>query len=447
MILTRPFRKPFWILKSFFKKQKTIILSAAFLGIFFFVFLKNLLPLIPKPTPKKRIGLVGQYTMATLPNSINQTISRGLTKLDQTGLVEPDIAKSWEILDGDTLYRFYLNPDIIWNDDTLLTSKDIVLNIPNVTVSYPSEHLIEFKLQEPFSPFLTVLSQPVFKDQTISAGSYIVKKTKYAGPYLKTLELIGNQDKLTYRFYPSNQAAWLGFRLGEVDQLQQLIINPIDDKWKRKVDVIESVNHQQYLAVIFNLKDAHLSTKPLRQSLAYATKHKSNTKESRALTPISPLSWAYNDNVKPYTYSPTQAKELFDKFEEEASVSGKLKLNLGTSQSFLNLAETITKDWEDVLPVDVEVKIINSIESDFQALLIAQEIPLDPDQHALWHSTKDSNISNYSDLKVDKLLEDGRQEMDQNKRLEIYQDFQRFIVEDSPAIFLSHPTTYTISRK
>ncbi len=99
------------------------------------------------------------------------------------------------------------------------------------------------------------------------------------------------------------------------------------------------------------------------------------------------------------------------------------------------------------VPVKVEVKIINSIESDFQAILIAQQIPLDPDQHALWHSTQDTNISRYSELKIDKLLEDGRKISDFDKRQEIYQDFQRFLVEDSPAIFLQHPVTYTIERK
>lgn len=446
MILSRPLRKPFWILNSFFKKHKLIILSATFFGIFIFVFLRNLLPLIPKPSSNQKIGLVGQYTMATLPNQISQTISRGLTKIDTDGNVEPDISKSWEVLKDGTVYRFYLEPDVIWSDDTILSSEDIKLEIPNVEISYPEPLIIEFKLKEPFSPFLSVLSQPLFKDKTISAGQYIIKKAKYSGQHLKSLELVGDQEKLTYRFYPSNQAAWLGFKLGEVDQLQNLIINPLTDKWRQKVDLIESTNHQRYLAIIFNLKDNQLSIKPLRQALAYAIKNKSG-EDNRALTPISPLSWAYNDNVKPYKYSPTQANELFDKLEEVASISGKLKVNLGTSQSFLGLAESIKNDWEDALPIDVEVKIINSIEPNFQALLIAQEIPLDPDQHALWHSTQETNISGYSDLKVDKLLEDGRQEMDQNTRLDIYQDFQRFIVEDSPAIFLSHPTTYTISRK
>lgn len=447
MILTRPLRKPFWILSSFVKKQKTIILIATILGFLIFIFTQSLLPLLPKPAPQTKIGLVGLYSLNTLPSSISQTISRGLTKVDETNQIKPDIAESWEILQDNTLFRFYLKPDILWNDDTLIISSDLKYDIPNVEVSYPNPKVIEFKLKEPFSPLLTLLTQPIFKNNSISAGDYTIKKAQYSGSYLKSLELVGKHGKLSYRFYPSNQSAWLGFKLGEVDQLQNLIINPLDDSWRKKVDLIESVNQQQYLAIIFNNKDSNLSVKSLRQALAYATKNKSSNDQTRALTPISPLSWAHNPNVKPYDYSQSQASDLYDKFLKEASLSGELKLSLGTSQSFLELAETIAKDWEETLPVKVEVKIINSIEPDFQALLIAQEIPLDPDQHALWHSTQNSNISHYSDLQIDKLLEDGRKEMNQAKRLEIYRDFQKFIVEDSPAIFLSHPTTYTISRK
>ncbi len=447
MIFTRRLRKPFWIINSFFKKHKLIILVTTLIAVFLFLFIKNLLPLVPKPKPRLTIGIVGQYTMTTLPHQISQSISRGLTKVDSSGTIQPDIARSWEILENDTLYRVFLEPNILWNDDTILTSKDIVIDIPNVEVSHPDDLTIEFKLQEPFSPFLVVLSRPLFKDKIISAGSYTIKKTKYSGPFLKTLELIGDQNNTKYHFYPSNQAAWLGFKLGEVDQLQNLIINPVNDKWRSKLDLVETINYQQYLGVVFNIKDPQLSNKPLRQALAYAIENKAPSKTARSLSPISPQSWAFNSKVKTYTYSPTQSKELFEKFEQEASISGKLKLNLGTSQSFLSLAESVAQSWEKVLPVEVDVKIINSISDDFQAILIAQEIPLDPDQHALWHSTQDTNISNYSDLKVDKLLEDGRKEIDQKVRLEIYKDFQKFIVEDLPAIFLRHPTTYTISRK
>jgi len=446
MILTRPLRKPLWILGSFFKKHQKLILIAFSLSLFILLFSKNLIPLLPKLKPSEKIGIVGQYTMNNLPLSVSQTISRGLTKTDQNGQVIPDIAKSWQVLEEETLYKIYLNPEILWNDGSILQSEDIQIEIPEVNISYPDKYIIEFKLKEPYSPFLSLLSRPLFKDKTIGIGNYIIKKIKTKGPYLKSLELAGSKQNLTYRFYPSHQSAWLGFKLGEVDQLENIILNPLDDKWQKKVNLEQKINLNQYLAIIFNLQDPQLGNKPLRQALAYAIKEKAPDQELRALSPISPNSFTYNPKVKQYNFNVDQAKELFETATEEASISGKLEISLGTSQPLLTLAESIAQSWEETLPVKVEVKIINFIEPDFQAILIAQEIPLDPDQHALWHSTQNSNISHYSDLKIDKLLEDGRKISDPEKRKEIYQDFQRFLVEDSPAIFLQHPITYTLSR-
>ena len=117
-----------------------------------------------------------------------------------------------------------------------------------------------------------------------------------------------------------------------------------------------------------------------------------------------------------------------------------------TTLPFLERAEEIARAWTQI-GVKTNVKVATIIPENFQALLVGQERPADPDQYSLWHSTQKSNITHYSSPKVDKLLEDGRRTMDENKRLEIYRDFQRFLVEDSPAAFLEHLTTYNVKRK
>lgn len=439
MIFTRPFRKPWWWLKSFWQKQKKLILSGGLIGIGIFLLLKNVLPLLPQLKPKTKIGIVGQYTLNTLPLSVTQTLGRGLFRLTPEGEVEPDLAQNWQVNHEETQYLVYLAPDLFWNDSSPILSTDLTFDLPDVTVAYPDETTIEFQLTQPYSPFLTLLTRPVFKNKTIGAGDYSIKSIGRQGQFLKSLRLSGSANEIDYKFYLSHQAAWLGFKLGEVDRLDNLIINPLDEHWQKKVNLESRLNKQAYLGVLFNVSDPLLSNKSLRQALAYAVKNKSPDPASRALSPISPDSWAYNPGVKPYDFNAQQARDLLP--------SDQLELTLGTSVSFLSLAETIAQDWQETLKIKVNVKSVNSLEPDWQAILVAQEIPLDPDQHALWHSTQKSNITHYSDLKVDKLLEDGRQISDKSQRKEIYQDFQRFIVEDSPAIFLSHPTTYTISRK
>lgn len=439
MIWTRPFRKPWWWLRSFFGKQKKLILSAGLISITIIILLRNVLPLLPQFKPKTKVGIVGQYTLNTLPLAVTETLGRGLFKLTPEGQIEPDLAQNWQVDNEETQYRIYLGKDLFWNDSSPILSTDLTFDLPDVTVSYPDEKTVEFQLTQPYSPFLSLLTRPVFKNKIIGAGEYSIKSIGRQGQFLKHLRLAGPNRELDYKFYLSQQAAWLGFKLGEVDRLNNLIINPLDESWQKKVNLESRLNQQAYLGILFNVSDARLSNKSLRQALAYAVKSKSPDEASRALSPISPDSWAYNPNVKPYDFNAKQARELFP--------GDPLELTLGTSASFLSLAETIARDWQETLDIKVNVKTVNSLEPDWQAILVAQEIPLDPDQHALWHSTQPTNITHYSDLKVDKLLEDGRQISDPAQRREIYQDFQRFIVEDSPAIFLSHPTTYTISRK
>ena len=64
----------------------------------------------------------------------------------------------------------------------------------------------------------------------------------------------------------------------------------------------------------------------------------------------------------------------------------------------------------------------------------------------LWHSDGPDNITHYKNLRIDKLLEDGRKTVDVAKRKAIYNDFQKYLLEDAPAVFLYYPDEYTITR-
>ena len=83
---------------------------------------------------------------------------------------------------------------------------------------------------------------------------------------------------------------------------------------------------------------------------------------------------------------------------------------------------------------------------EFDVLIASQEIPSDPDQYHLWHSTQATNIAGLASPRIDKLLEDGRKTMEEDKRIKIYHDFQKYLLEEAPAAFLFHPKLYTIER-
>jgi len=124
----------------------------------------------------------------------------------------------------------------------------------------------------------------------------------------------------------------------------------------------------------------------------------------------------------------------------------KLTLKLSTVPLLVNVAEKIARDWGAV-GVKTSVQASSGVPEVFDAFLAIFDIPKDPDQYALWHSNQNiTNITNYANPRIDKLLEDGRTQIEQTARQKIYLDFQRFLLEDAPVVFLYHPTLYTVFR-
>ncbi len=122
-------------------------------------------------------------------------------------------------------------------------------------------------------------------------------------------------------------------------------------------------------------------------------------------------------------------------------------VKLASTPTLLPLAENIAKYWGEI-GIDTSIQVSSVIPDEFQSFLAVFDIPSDPDQYSFWHSTQEqTNITEYKSPRIDKLLEDGRSELNTDERKKIYLDFQRFLVEDSPAIFLYHPKNYNIKRK
>ncbi len=78
---------------------------------------------------------------------------------------------------------------------------------------------------------------------------------------------------------------------------------------------------------------------------------------------------------------------------------------------------------------------------DFDAVVLGWGLGLDPDQFSIWHSSQNQpgqfNFIGYNNPQIDKLLEQGRLEMDVDKRMKIYHEFAKVLLEDSPIIYLS----------
>lgn len=439
----------FWLrlVLAFLKKFRKVIILTALAGFLIFLSLSWIYPKLPKAKKTQIIGITGRFQTDTLPLNILNLVSDGLTKTLPSGEVEPSLAKSWITADSGATWIFSLDTTRVWQDGTKIKAGDFKYNFSDVKVEVENDSTLVFKLNEPFSSFPSAVSKPVFKKGLLGTGNFKVSRISFQGSVIDKLYLEGKDENRIIKFYPNEDAAKTAIKLGSIETLEETLDKAEFSHFKN-LTVSESVNKQRYVAIFFNYEDPILGAqgKEIRQALSYAI-NKEKLGGERALSPISPSSWAFNPQVKPYTYDKARAKELLKELSQEQREN--LNLKLVTIPTLLNTAESIASNWQEV-GVKTQVLVVAALPQDFQAFLAIQEIPNDPDQYSLWHSTQINsgvNITKYRNLRIDKLLEDGRKTLETEKRRQIYLDFQRFLLEDAPVAFLYHPTSYEISRK
>lgn len=450
--MLKKLRYIYWIFLGFARKHTKLLALGIVIGILGAFTLPRIFRLLPKTKHTKKIAVIDKPTISDIPQFIQQEISLGLTSVTPSWEATPSLAKSYTSENDGKQYRFFLRDDVIWHDGKPFTAHDISYNFSDVEMEVVSDYEVIFKLRDPYSPFPTIVSQPIFRSQSskifprkitlLGAGSMKVEKISRNGQHITEMLLKSKDSTKLYRFYNTQEAAVLAFKLGEVDQILELSSPELLVNWPN-LKIEEVVHPDRYVALFFNTQDPDLLEKSTRQGLAYAVP--SEIKDSqRTISPINPNSWAYNPQVKPYNYDLESAGRLLSG-DQEGAEPPPLKLELTTTLPYLDTAEAIKNEWSK-LGIQTTIKVAIFFPDNFQILLIAQETPPDPDQYSLWHSTQPTNITRYNSPKVDKLLEDGRQTIDKNQRTLIYQDFQRFLVEDTPAAFLFHHTTYDITR-
>lgn len=441
----RRFRLFFWFTKAFIGKHGRVGLSSFVAGFLIFLTLVKLYPVLVSPITSfrtKKIAVVGIYTPTTLPSYIQNLISLGLTSLDERGEATPSLAANWEVKDNGKIYIFNLKSGLVWHDGTKFKAADVNYNLKDVKFEPVTDEVLKITLKEPFSPLPSILARPIFKRGLVGLGAYKVEKLKLKGDKLTSISLApvtNSLPLLEFKFYPTETAAITAFKLGEVNVLDRISQVNNFSSWPG-VSITPQTYFNFNVILFYNTRLPLLQKRTIRQALAYALP---TFPEEKSSGPVNPNSWAYNSKIKVYSQNLELGKSLLDK---EGLATTSASLTISTFPSFLNYAQNIASAWEN-LGIKTQVKVESSLPTDFEVLLISQEIPADPDQYHLWHSTQDTNITGFASPKIDKLLEDGRKIIDKEKRLQIYQDFQRYLVEEAPAIFLYHPKLYRIERK
>ena len=121
----------------------------------------------------------------TVDQDVDRLIFSGLIRFDDRGAPLPDLADSWAVsLDG-TIYNFSIRANAIWQDGEPVTSDDVIFTIERmreessilpedlknlwnqVDVVRLDDKVLQFRLSEPFAPFLDYLTFGVLPEHLL----------------------------------------------------------------------------------------------------------------------------------------------------------------------------------------------------------------------------------------------------------------------------------------
>jgi peptide/nickel transport system substrate-binding protein len=272
------------------------------------------------------------------------------------------------------------------------------------------------------------------------------------GNFVQSLSLVsvkGKNKEIVYQFYPTEDSLKTALALTDVDKITGIRDLSIDGKNFTSfvnLTITKYVNYSSLVTVFYNTQDRILSDKRLREALTYAMP-KDFSYGQRNYGPFSPKSWANQDYSSTYQQDLQHAKLLLN--ESGSSSSGAaLRIELKTLERYKNIAYQIKSLWEKI-GIETNIKVVDTLPTTFQVFLGEFNVTKDPDQYTLWHSSQINldNITNYKNLRIDKLLEDGRQTDNISERKKIYSDFQKYLLDDAPATFLYFPYEYEVTKK
>lgn len=421
-------RNTFWIIIAFFVTAFLVLAQIKY-GIFY-------------SNSVLTEGFVGTFQEHDLPVEVLRLVSRSLVISDNEGRIVPDIVNGWEVSKDGTIYKFRLKKGLKWSDGSDIKSSDFDFPIADTKISYPDEETIEFKLKEAYSPFPSLLLKPAVKKNTlIGTGPYKIAKIEKSRIFITKLTLKSDDKNLPtifIRFYPQEKIAVTGFSLGEVSSLFGISdLKIVPENPQLKFD--QKTDYTKIVTLIYNVKGSILGNRSLRQALSFITPKIEN--QELADNPYPPFWWAYNPDSKKYLDNIEDAEAALKRAKTsipEDKMKGELILI--STPTLEEVGKKIIEAWKK-LGLDVKIRVESGIPQNFQALLITQSIPPDPDQYLLWHTSaaEKTNLSRYSFARVDKDLEDGRKAASEEARKAKYFDFQKALLEDAPATFLYFP--------
>ncbi len=446
----------------------------------------------------------------------------GLLRFDARGLPQEDLVESMGISQDGKVYNFSLHPDAVFHDGSPLTSEDVIFTIEllrdediplpedvrtlwnEVEVKALDEHTLQFRLPEPFAPFMDYLTFGIFPKHLLSdlsseelidapfnldpvgSGPYRFDRLLVEDGEIAGVALVGFDDyykdppfieQIVFRFYPDSQSALRAYQTGEVDGISHVNAEVLPAALKEPDLNLYTGRLPGITLILLNLDNPDLpffQEAEIRRALLMGLNRQrmiDNLCDGQAIIadgPIFPGTWAYYDGIERITYNPEAAVELLKEAgytipPEGGSVRAKedqklvLELLGPDDPKHVALAEAIQRDWErlgigvELNPIPYDDLVGEHLEPRiFQAALVDINLARspDPDPYPFWHQsqiTSGQNYAKWDDRQASEYLEQARVTVDLAERTRLYRNFQVRFVDQIPALPLFYPVyTYAV---
>jgi oligopeptide transport system substrate-binding protein len=427
---------------------------------------------------------------------IARQLFEGLTRWDPVReRVEGAAARSWEVSDKGRLFTFELRPDMTFHDGTPVTARDFKFAFDRIAekvnasnIAYTLERIegfeetnqlgdadalsgvkardddtLEIRLTEPFYEFPLVLTHPglvplpadVVRDvdeflaHPVGNGPFEMTNDWSPGD---TLELraypdfyeAADLDGLRFVAYDDAAASWVPFVTGQLDIAEI----PAD-----RIDVaIERYGDEGVLPLLagyyygFNVRSKNLKDEDLRTSISRAIDRRAIARSIYKGTLVAPRGIVpegmpgFGDDAcrKICTYSKSAARSELKEVPKDART---VTIGYTEGQPHRKIAQAVAGDLEDI-GIEVKVKAyefpayLRQLRAGSQEMYRYGWLAEYPSPSvfltSLFRSTSPDNHADYSNEKVDKLLEQAAAERDDAKRQRIYVKAEKLILKDLP---------------
>ncbi|GAC1563894.1 MAG: ABC transporter substrate-binding protein [Ktedonobacteraceae bacterium] len=436
--------------------------------------------------PLKSSALVDRQVMLNIYDT--------LVKVNQQNSIVPDLATTWSYTTPTELV-FTLRSGVTFQDGTPFNADAVVFNI-NRILSTPSSPRyseissvksvqatdashVQFNLKRAFSPLLAALTDRAGMILSPTAVQKLGTNLKNAstnagsgpfmfGEWVKGDHLVINRNphywqkdaqgntlpylqSIRYRPITNGSVMFSNLQTGTINAADTLDPNSVASAKTMSNLVYKQIAGLSFFGIMLNTKATPFQDAHVRRAVEWGVNRQeilTNVLKNIGVVaqgPLSPSSWAYNSSFAPYTYNVNNAKSELSQGNVSGSVSFTL---LVASGSPLNVQEAqfIQSELQPAgITVNIKQETFATLLSDtdshnFQAALLGWSGRPDPDgnMYSWFHTGGGNNSMQYSNPKVDALLEMARASSVQTQRVSEYQQAEQLIVQDASYVFINH---------